>query len=105
MSCNLPCVAACAVDSQGRDACRDESRNKRNDVQRSSLVPPAISPSPPVTPGDMKPIMLMGSGSIHLNSGLHMMTMMTPRATCHQPESHEKNLVFKEVLGSSLNLL
>lgn len=40
MSCNVPCVAACAVDSQGRDACREEGGNKRNQLQRSFLSPP-----------------------------------------------------------------
>lgn len=44
MSCNFPCVAACAVDSQGRDACRDEGGNKRNQLQRSFL---SHQPPPP----------------------------------------------------------
>lgn len=79
-----PSVAACAVDSQGRDACRDEGGNKRSPLQRSFL---SHQPPPPRTPGDMKPIILMGSGSIHLNAGLHMMTMMILGATCHQLES------------------
>jgi len=68
------CMAACAVDSRGWDACRDESRNKRNQLQRSSRSHQPVSP--PLTPGDMKPIILMGLGSIHLNTGLHMMTTM-----------------------------
>lgn len=55
--------------------------------QKKSAAEIFSVPPPPITPGDMKPIILMGSGSIHLNTGLHMMTMMILRVTCHQLES------------------
>lgn len=78
---SFPCVAACAVDSQGQEACRDEGGNKEITSRDSS--PPAPLPLPQYMPVDMKPIILMGSGSIHLNTVLYI-TTMAPRATCHR---------------------
>lgn len=75
-------------------------RKQKKSAAETFSVPPT-----PLTPGDMKPIILMGSGSIHLNTGLHMMTMMILRATCHQrkaswrqvwSKSHERNLKKKK---------
>lgn len=64
-----------------------EMREETKEIISRDLLLSHQPPPPQYMPVDMKPIILMGTGSIHLNTALHMMTTMTPRATCHQLQS------------------